>query len=300
MKMKTAISRRHFLQTATLAGVATLATGASLASVTGKKNISIQLYSVREDMKNKPLETLQALAKMGYRQVEHANYRERKFYGYTPATFKKILSDLGMKMTSGHTVFGKEHWDASAKKVTDLWKTTLEDAATVGQKHIISPWFPWDKKNLNEVKTGIEGWNYAGMEANKMGLRFGFHNHHEEFEEKFNGETLYEIMLRESDLKYVCQQLDICNMSVAKVDPMEWIAKYAKYFESIHIKDLSKDSNDSTILGDGRLEMQRILDYAKKHCPIKYWIVEQESYGSRTPLECVAINLDRLQNRFKL
>ncbi len=138
------------------------------------------------------------------------------------------------------------------------------------------------------------------MEANKTGLRFGFHNHDQELEEKFDSETLYEIMPREGDLKYVCQQLDICNMSVAKVAPIEWITKYAKYFESIHVKDLAKDSNESTTLGDGRLGMQRILDYAKKNCPIKYWAIEQEAYGSRTQLECAAINLDRLQNRFKL
>ncbi|MCS7018235.1 MAG: sugar phosphate isomerase/epimerase [Cytophagales bacterium] len=299
--MQITVSRRRFVKNSAFAGAALLASPAiSLAESAGKKNISIQLYSVREDMKNNPLATLQALSKMGYRQVEHANYRDRKFYGYSPKEFKKILADLGMKMTSGHTLFGKEHWNATAKQVTDLWKVTLEDAAIVGQKHIISPWFPWDKKNIDEVKIGIEGWNYAGMEANKMGLRFGFHNHHQEFEEKFDGKTLYEIMLQESDLKYVCQQLDICNMSIAQADPIEWMSKYARYFESIHVKDLSKDSNESTVLGDGRLDMPRILEYAKNNCPVKYWIIEQEAYGNRTPLECAALNLDRLKNRFKL
>src|SRR6476469_10649017 len=52
-----------------------------------KKNelVGLQLYSVRDDMKKDPLGTLQQVAKMGYRHVEHANYKDRKFYGYTPA-----------------------------------------------------------------------------------------------------------------------------------------------------------------------------------------------------------------------
>ena len=43
---------------------------------------------------------------MGYKNVEHANYVNRKFYGYAATEFKKMLQDLGMKMPSGHTVYG--------------------------------------------------------------------------------------------------------------------------------------------------------------------------------------------------
>ena len=32
---------------------------------------------------------------MGYKYVEHANYVNRKFYGYSPSEFRKILDDLG-------------------------------------------------------------------------------------------------------------------------------------------------------------------------------------------------------------
>jgi hypothetical protein len=41
---------------------------------------------------------------MGYHHVEHANYVNRKFYGWTAKEFKKILDDLEMQMPSGHTV----------------------------------------------------------------------------------------------------------------------------------------------------------------------------------------------------
>ena len=88
-------------------------------------------YGVREDMQQDPLVTLKALAEMGYKNVEHANYIDRKFYGYTAKEFRKVLDDLGLKMPSGHTVMGKNHWDASKKEFTDAWKYTIEDAAVV-------------------------------------------------------------------------------------------------------------------------------------------------------------------------
>jgi len=75
-------SRRKFIQNASLAIVgASIKPSAlwskSLSAADTKRLIGIQLYSVREDMKKNPLETLTALSKMGYEFVEHANYVNR-------------------------------------------------------------------------------------------------------------------------------------------------------------------------------------------------------------------------------
>ena len=68
----------------------------------------VQLYSIRDDMGKDLLGTLKALSAMGYQHVEHAGYKARKFYGYAPADFKKLLADLGMDMPSGHTVLDRK------------------------------------------------------------------------------------------------------------------------------------------------------------------------------------------------
>ena len=59
--------------------------------------IGVQLYSIRDEMGKDPLGSLTQVAKMGYKYVEHANYVNRKFYGYAPAEFKKVLDDLGLE-----------------------------------------------------------------------------------------------------------------------------------------------------------------------------------------------------------
>ena len=98
-------SRRSFLRSSAL-GLGALAFASpalqALAAVKYKKLVGIQLYSVRDDMRKDPQATLEALAQMGYKYVEHANYIGRKFYGWEAKEFKKRLDDLGMKMPSGH------------------------------------------------------------------------------------------------------------------------------------------------------------------------------------------------------
>ena len=110
------VSRRKFLANTSIAIVgASLNTNYLFASSKQSTVLGIQLYSVRDDMRKDPLGTLQQLALMGYKNVEHANYINRKFYGFTPVAFKKILDDVGLKMPSGHTVMEKKHWDPSKK-----------------------------------------------------------------------------------------------------------------------------------------------------------------------------------------
>ena len=84
------ITRKKFIQASaiTVAGAALLPKSL-FASPKSKTITGVQLYSVRDEMKNDPLGTLKKLAEMGYQNVEHANYVDRKFYGYAPKTLKK-------------------------------------------------------------------------------------------------------------------------------------------------------------------------------------------------------------------
>ncbi len=301
--MESLHTRRNFIKKSSvlLAGAAALT---QFSPQKSKFHVPLQLYSVREDMKKDPAGTLKKLAAMGYKQAEPAAYLEqsiyqtRKMYGYTSKELRKMMDGLGMTVPSSHVVFRVNDWKTDSRDVSDEWKGVMEDANTLGQEYIISPSFAFDKTKLDECRRGFEIYNKVGEICAKSGLRFGFHNHHQEFEQKFDGEYLYDIMLKELDLKYVCQQLDICNMSVADVDPMRWLKMYPKHFELMHVKDFDKATKESTLLGDGALKMKEILDFARKNTPIKYWVIEQESYGSKTPLECVKLNLERLKKDY--
>jgi sugar phosphate isomerase/epimerase len=299
------ISRRRFMQNgATLLG-GTLLAPSLLELKKRESNTCLQLYSVRDIMKEDPKGTLEKLAAMGYRQVEPASYIypgvyfTRKIYGYSSKEFRKVADDLGFKIPTSHVVFSMKHWDATKNDMEDVWKFVLEDANILGQKYVISPWFDADHHNLDSVMKGLEIYNKVGEIVAKAGLRFGFHNHHQEFVQKFDGKYLYDIMLDNLNLKYVCQQLDIGNLAVAKVDPMIWLKKYPKHFELMHVKDKDKAKDESTFLGDGSINLDEVLKFARKKTNITHWVLEQESYGNKTALESVKMNLDLFKTRYK-
>src|SRR5450432_2045390 len=123
-------SRRKFLKTSGLS-VAAFAIGSKLmAAADPVIYLGLQLYTVRDDMGKDPSGTLKKLSDMGYKYVEHANYHDRKFYGYTPTEFKKLLEGYNMNMISGHVQMLPKDYDFSKKEFSENWIHTVEDAAT--------------------------------------------------------------------------------------------------------------------------------------------------------------------------
>lgn len=295
------VNRRKFLQQGSLAALAAVSIPSWASTAAKKKFITgVQLYSVREDMRKDPLGTLKAVAEMGYKNVEHANYVNRKFYGYSAAEFKKLLDDLGMKMPSGHTVMGASHWDASKKDFTDSWKYTIEDAAIVGQELVISPSLESGlRKSKDDLLRFMEVFNKCGELCKKSGMRFGYHNHDFEFTQMMGEETMYEVMLNNTDPFMVTQQFDMGNLYGTGADALAIVKKYPGRFVSMHVKDEIKRANgngyESTILGKGVQKVKEIIDEGLKNGGTVHFIVEQEAYQGLAPIECIKEDLKMMK-----
>jgi sugar phosphate isomerase/epimerase len=291
------LSRRKFLVSGSLSLAGTMFLPNNILATKSAREISvgIQLYSVRDDMKKDPLGTLKQLAAMGYRNVEHANYTGKKFYGYTATEFKKILNGLGLKMPSGHTVMSDKHWDKATKDFTDEWKQTVEDAATVGQRYVITPSLEESqRKDYDTLVSFLDVFNKSGELCKKSGLKFGYHNHDFEFKYSLNDKMIYDIILEQTDPTLVAQQMDIGNMYEGGGRPLELLKKYPGRFESMHVKDEIETEKkegvsnkyESTILGKGIVPVKEVVDLARKSGGTTEFIIEQESYQGKTPLEC--------------
>ena len=290
-------TRRSFIKQSSMAAIITAASPSLLMAAKKHKFIvGIQLYSIREDMKKDPLGTLKALANMGYKNVEHANYTNRKFYGYTATEFKKILDDLSLKMQSGHTVMGPSHWDAAKKDFSDSWKYTVEDAATVGQDLVISPWLDESlRKTKDDMLKYMEVFNKSGELCKKSGMRFGYHNHNFEFTQMMGNETVYEVILKNTDPKLVVQQLDFGNLYGTGADAMAIVKNNPGRFVSMHVKDEIMNAKgsayESTILGKGVQVVKELIIEGLKNGGTKHLIIEQEAYQGIAPIECVKQDL---------
>lgn len=297
------MNRKSFIKTSALALAAIAIPDTFLNNSKYPKNlVGLQLYSVREAMKANPLDTLQQLSTMGYRFVEHANYIDRKFYGYPAKEFVKILKDLGLKMPSGHTVFTTNHWDYVSKDFTREWKYTIEDAATCGQQFVISPSLEYaQRKTVDDIKAFMEIFNKNGELCKKSGMKFGYHNHDFEFSQKLGNQTVFELILDNTDPNLVMQQLDMGNLYNGGADALDIVKKYPGRFESWHVKDeilssTKHEKYESTILGKGIVPVKEILDIAVKTKGFGHLIIEQESYQGIAPLDSVKSDLNIMRS----
>jgi sugar phosphate isomerase/epimerase len=285
-------SRRTFVKTGAMAVLgASILPRPIFALAKQNEKVGIQLYTVRDDMQHDPLGSLKKLAGMGYKVVEHAGYADRKFYGYQPAEFKKILGDLGLKMYSGHVDFGMKAWDDSKKDFTDTWKNTVEDAAFMGQKFVITPELDdHAQKDYDTLLRVIDLWNKCGQLCQKSGMKFGYHDDFNE-DAVLNNMKIYDIIMKYADPNLTIQQFDIANLyNAAGTDPMDIIKAYPGRFPSLHVKDVFKEKNsqnshDSTILGKGVLNVKDVVALAIKNGA---WllIIEQETYQNESPMDC--------------
>ncbi len=297
-------SRRDFIKnTAFVVAGSTLLANDIFASPKKIERVGVQLYSVRDAMHTDPKGSLKKIADMGYIHVEHANYIDRKFYGYTPKEFKKILNDLALQMPSGHTVMTAHDWDTSKNDFTDKWKYTIDDAAEVGQRYVISPWLDESlRKDQDGLKRFMDQFNKCGELCKKSGMKFGYHNHNFEFSTKVGDSDLYDFILKNTDPELVAQQMDIGNMLGAGGIALDLLKKYPGRFELMHVKDEIKstsgqgmDGYDSTVLGTGVMPVKEIVKEAKKSGGTSQFIIEQESYQGKDPFDCVKIDLQTMK-----
>ena len=299
-------SRRKFLKQTSLALAGTALVSNKIFAITkaSKGVLGLQLYSVRDDMKTDPSGTLKKLSEIGYRNVEHANYVDGKFYGYSPTDFKKVLDDLNLNMISGHCVMTAKHWDDATNDFTDVWKQTVVDAATLGQKYLVSPWLDEAvRTDMDKLKKSMMMFNKSGELCKAHGIKFGYHNHDFEFTTKVGDENLYDYILKNTDPNLVAQQMDIGNMYGAGGRALVILKKYPGRFELMHVKDEIKATKgemaepyESTVLGKGVVGTKEIVDYARQHGGTTQFIIEQESYQDKTPMEAAKEDFKIMKN----
>jgi sugar phosphate isomerase/epimerase len=113
---------------------------------------------------------------------------------------------------------------------------------------------------------------------------------------------MYDLLLQNTDPNLVMHQLDFGNMYGVGARGKDWMQKYPGRFASLHVKDEIKvpvgemnDGYDSALLGDGVVDPKGLCLLAKQISGTHHFIIEQESYQNRTPLECAKINLDRMK-----
>ena len=106
---------------------------------TPQKEIGLQLYSIREDIKDDLNSSLDSVANVGYALVEAANYNDGKFYNLTPQEFNKLLKDKGLIFISSHIgrdVPNEDNYDETMA----WWDQAIAAHKEAGVPYIVQPW----------------------------------------------------------------------------------------------------------------------------------------------------------------
>ncbi|WP_328852534.1 sugar phosphate isomerase/epimerase [Micromonospora globbae] len=289
------VSRRGVLRAATVSAAAVGAAGlfgASAASASGGSShgrgrrrvpldrISIQLYTLRDQLAADLPGTLAALRRIGYRRVEHAG-----FVGRTAAQFRAALDAAGLRATSGHTGI-PQPFDA------DAWERALADANVVGCRKIVHPWFGLDSagqpiRDPQVYRALARDLNRAGRMAERAGLQFGYHNHQLEFVPLTDGRTGFEILTGETDPRLVHFELDLFWAWRGARDPVDLIQANRGRIRQVHVKDMDTNASFAD-LGDGLIDFGRIFAH-EREAGIEEYIVERDDAGTppRTPADAL-------------
>ncbi len=266
------------------------------------KDIGIQIYTLRDEIENDGLEiTMEMVAAAGYKWIEPYGYENGKFLDKTPAEFKQMLADLGMRAPSVHSVTEVSS-EGGKDAIVDQMKATAEDAIALGAEYMVWAYLkPEDRTSMEDYKRHIETWNKFSEVCKEVGIQFAYHNHDFEFSEKLNGKLIFDLIMELTDPDKVVLQLDIGNMYIAGAKALDIVNKYPGRFENIHVKDMIKSESEghgfeSTILGTGQVGTKEVTDISRQKGGTKVFIIEQESYQGKTPLECMKEDLAIMKN----
>jgi sugar phosphate isomerase/epimerase len=295
---KTLQNRRDFLRisAAGTLGMMILSPLACKKSIDRKRfGVGLQLYSIRDAMAADVPGSLQKIADMGYAYLELADYADGKFYGYTPAEFKKRVADLGMEVLSSHT-------QVEAAGITlENARKMADDHAELGVKYCIQPWVEEVDRNLESYKKMVDDWNTVGSIMQNVGIQFGYHNHNFEFATIDGMVPYYDIFLADLDPGLVTMEIDLYWATKAGQDPVELFNKYPGRFKLFHLKDMSSAQepyfdiikDDISPVGAGIIDFKRILA-AKEIAGMEYLFVEDDNQGNGKPFEGVETSIRNL------
>jgi sugar phosphate isomerase/epimerase len=238
--------------------------------------VGLELYSVREELKQDLMGTVRAVGKTGYEDVEFYS----PYFAWTTDYAKevrKLLDDLGIHCLSTHNDF--RSFDP------ENLPRAIELNQIIGSKFIVMA-------SAGRV-SGLDGWkavaerlDHAAEKLRPLGLRAGYHNHQAEFR-PVDGQRPIEV-LAANTAKDVVLQLDVGTCVEVGSDPVAWIDKNPGRIVSMHCKDWSPDAGKGykVLFGEGVAPWKKIFEAAESTGGIEYYLVEQEG-SAYPPLETV-------------
>ena len=250
--------------------------------------IAAQLYTIRDHIKTRAdfEVSMKKIRAIGYQAVQTSALGP-----IADADVKRITDDNGLTICNTHV------------SVDDL----LNDIDSVIAQHKL-----WECRHVaiggmpGEYRGSEAGFRRFAEIANGIGeqlaaadLSFSYHNHSFEFVQ-FGGRTGLELLLEETDPRYVQAELDTYWIQHGGGDPVAWIERVSGRMPVVHCKDMvmlpSADGRAQQAMaevGAGNMNFPAILA-ACARAGVEWYAVEQD-FCAGDPFDSLAISYRNLR-----
>ena len=223
--------------------------------MTDPDRLSLQLYTVREELDRDLPATIARVAEIGFTQVEP--------YGLTDygPRLAGPLAEHGLTAPTTHTRL----IDADLPAVFDA-------AAALGTTTLIDPFVdPQRWQSADDVHRIADELGRVAAEAKDHGLRIGYHNHHFELESRIGDQHALEVFADALDPDVVLE-VDTYWAVAGGADVPALLGRLGDRVVAIHVKDGdgSLDNKAQVAVGAGSMPVRDILDAA----PGRLYVVE--------------------------
>lgn len=235
--------------------------------------VSLQLWSVRDDMKRDFAATVAQVAQIGYAGVETAGFGNLDAKGA-----KAALDAAGLKVSGMHVGL------AALRNETEK---TISEALLLGARHVIVPWWPNDQfMSVAAVESIGEELNRLGARLRACGLQLSFHNHAAEAK-LLESRPVFDWMLGAAEPRNLCAEPDIYWLHVGGYSPQKFLRDHGARVKLVHLKD-------ETELGLGPVDFAPVFETIDQIGSVEWLVVEQERYN-HAPLESVRLCFEQLK-----
>jgi sugar phosphate isomerase/epimerase len=247
--------------------------------------LGVQLWSVKDEIKQDFEGTLKKISQLGFQGVEFAG--EFGPYKDNPAGLKAFLDKNKLQCAGAHM-----HFDQLA---ADRFEATTKFYKTLGCDNLV---ISMDKRGASTEQSAQMSQELTSLSAKlaAKGMRIGYHNHAQEMAGSF-GSTPWDVIARGTPKASIMQQ-DVGWTTFAGKDPVAYVKTYPGRTRTTHFKaKLAEGKTEGTpIIGQDKTDWVALTRAVRQVGGTDWIIIEQEEYpNGMGQLETVAASLKGLR-----